>query len=1257
MNRERVREHESRTSPPKIARPIVSEIESLRPSGQRLPETIREPIARTYGHDFREVRLHSGARSDQLATRLDADAFTVGKDVFLGARATGSTITHEVLHTSQAPAARLDGLQAGSNDGFAEQSVRASMNSGMLPAAPAIGVPTLYRRPRKATDLPPKEALEEPAGKDAKAAGAPDGSVRTATQETAGAEGGKMTADALKDPDAPKTESVEEEAAPQPTPETDPNFQAVVQRTKKVASGQRAHKESGGDLAGSAQRATNPPKNERMGQASANEVTAMKTDDPPAFEAEAFVTALEEKIDKDVPKDDADKVESFAKDDHQPNRFNEDLKSDAQGRRAKTDGELRGATKAKPKESSVDAKKPEDMVTPEAGEKPSIANAGQATPSPRPDAAFRLDEGPKALDETMAAEGVTDEQLRKSNEPEFNSAADGVADVKKDATESPAITQAAEAKVLGEAKIGATGKAGLTAGAMFGARGGKFGDVKQNQEDTKTNDQREREEIAKEFQEIFNDTQGKVSAQLDKVTNNVTDRFDKEAEENRKTFADSLERAIDDYKEERHSGFTGKLLAVKDYVAGLPDEVEEVYRAQREIYVRSMRTLIKSIAKDVAKGLNDALQMIKDGRQRVKDKVDSLKGKRKKIAEDAAKDIEQQFTTLTGEVSAKRDELIQSLATKYTENLKQVDELIEQKRQENSGLVNKVIGAIKGVIKTIIELKNMLLRTLSRAAQAIGMIISDPIGFLGNLIGGVKRGLGRFIDNIGKHLLNGLIGWLFGALAEAGIQLPTTFDLKGILGLILQVLGLTYSNIRSRAVRLVGDKIVGALESTAEVFQILVTEGPAGLLKFIKDKIETLKDTMMDEIKGFVLEKIVMAGIQWVIGLLNPAGAFIKACKAIYDIIMFFVERGSQIMALVNAIIDSIVSIASGNIEVAAEFIENAMAKAVPVIISFLAALLGVGGISEKIKSTIHKIQAPINKAIDWVISQAVKLFKAAGNALGSLFGKKEKPAAEKPKEQLDDPSGAKTLAIARLHQEATSSHSVESLRTIVGRIRKDLAPQGLKKLDLGPQSEDGQYPIMAEASNYQQIATASPPDTIVEMNAKITLDEAGGAPVDERGAPMQQDRATSMATGKTPQQMGLSKPWMPKAHGGFAMVDSRTQNEIFTASWNTGRQRPAGKDKNRSHAEWRFDQFVRNKGSNWVPRIRRIDVRLNESPCKACAPMLDRLAGFIQANGSPATKKDLTIHADSEYKKPGVVNEWSMTVGPREADVVGIVE
>ncbi|MDQ2805458.1 MAG: hypothetical protein M3Z04_00840, partial [Chloroflexota bacterium] len=79
----------------------------------------------------------------------------------------------------------------------------------------------------------------------------------------------------------------------------------------------------------------------------------------------------------------------------------------------------------------------------------------------------------------------------------------------------------------------------------------------------------------------------------------------------------------------------------------------------------------------------------------------------------------------------------------------------------------------------------------------------------------------------------------------------------------------------------------------------------------------------------------MVAGITWLVSLFNPAGAFIKACKAIYDVIMFFIERGSQIMALVNAVLNSVSAIASGSVGGAAAAIEGALSAALPVAISF----------------------------------------------------------------------------------------------------------------------------------------------------------------------------------------------------------------------------------------------------------------------------------------------------------------------------------
>src|SRR5262249_24416693 len=153
-------------------------------------------------------------------------------------------------------------------------------------------------------------------------------------------------------------------------------------------------------------------------------------------------------------------------------------------------------------------------------------------------------------------------------------------------------------------------------------------------------------------------------------------------------------------------------------------------------------------------------------------------------------------------------------------------------------------------------------------------------------------------------------------------------------------------NIRARAVKILGPKVVAALETAAEIFKTLITEGPAGLWNWIKERLSNFKDMVIGAIKDCVITKVIMAGVKWVISLLNPAAAFIKACIAIYDIIMFFVERGKQILALVNAVIDSVTAIAKGSLGAAAAFVENSLARAVPLVISFLADLLGLSGVS-----------------------------------------------------------------------------------------------------------------------------------------------------------------------------------------------------------------------------------------------------------------------------------------------------------------------
>ena len=180
---------------------------------------------------------------------------------------------------------------------------------------------------------------------------------------------------------------------------------------------------------------------------------------------------------------------------------------------------------------------------------------------------------------------------------------------------------------------------------------------------------------------------------------------------------------------------------------------------------------------------------------------------------------------MSGEIDQRRDALVDKLAQQYKASYERMSAMEEKLREENKSLWQRIYDATVGLIKKILAFKDMLLSILAKAAGVIVDIIADPIGFLGNLCLGVMQGLKNFMSNIGAHLKKGLMEWLFGALDGAGLQLPDTFDLKGIVSIVLQVLGLTYANFRARAVTIVGEPVVAGLEQAAEVFKIIVTEG------------------------------------------------------------------------------------------------------------------------------------------------------------------------------------------------------------------------------------------------------------------------------------------------------------------------------------------------------------------------------------------------------------------------------------------------
>ncbi len=274
---------------------------------------------------------------------------------------------------------------------------------------------------------------------------------------------------------------------------------------------------------------------------------------------------------------------------------------------------------------------------------------------------------------------------------------------------------------------------------------------------------------------------------------------------------------------------------------------------------------------------------------------------------------------------------------------------------------------------------------LQRAAGAFRTILRNPIGFVRNLVRAGVLGLQQFAGNFLTHLRASLIGWLTGAMSGANIYIPQAFTLREIIKFVLSVLGLTWQNIRQKLVRAIGEPAMAVLERGFDIVVTLVREGPAAAWEKIQESLTNLREMVMEQIMTFVRDRIVQAAITRLVTSLNPAGAFIQAIIAIYNTVMFFVERLRQIAQVAAAVIDSISAIASGVVTEAANRVEQTMAGLLTLVISFLARLVGLGNVSDAVVNIINRIRAPIDRALDrvvaWIVAQARRLGRAVAQA------------------------------------------------------------------------------------------------------------------------------------------------------------------------------------------------------------------------------------------------------------------------------------
>ena len=213
------------------------------------------------------------------------------------------------------------------------------------------------------------------------------------------------------------------------------------------------------------------------------------------------------------------------------------------------------------------------------------------------------------------------------------------------------------------------------------------------------------------------------------------------------------------------------------------------------------------------------------------------------------------------------------------------------------------------------------------------------------------------------------------------------------------MLGLTYANFRAQLVKQLGpsgERKIVLIEKSVEIVKILLNEGFAGIWQKMLEITENFKETFIGGMISMVTTTIVQASISLLAGLSNPIGAVVKVCLTIYKLIVTFIERLDQIMDVAKSIFSSIGAIARGQIQFAKDFIEQTIGRTVPVVIAFLAAAFGIGGIPAKIRGVFNKMRGLVTKGmvklIKFVIKKTKKLFS---KLISKLNGKRKLPSAD----------------------------------------------------------------------------------------------------------------------------------------------------------------------------------------------------------------------------------------------------------------------
>ncbi|MGL4257396.1 MAG: hypothetical protein ACRCSL_13765, partial [Microbacterium sp.] len=256
--------------------------------------------------------------------------------------------------------------------------------------------------------------------------------------------------------------------------------------------------------------------------------------------------------------------------------------------------------------------------TPVSPADPSSAGMGVAASSAAPDAIpaenTSLDADVAATDQRIADSGIDTRVTREIPDGPFEGARAARGELGELAQRTPEEIHAEEQTAIDAAQADMAALQQQALAAMRTARGGAVSDTGATSEAATGAEANTREGVSQRAQAVYDAAQRQVETLLTPLGRTALAQWDAGLARLSREFHDALDR-VQRWIDERHSGVVGTIVAIGDYVAGLPGWVTDEYNRAERAFGDGVCELLLSISSDVNAVIASAQTVIRTARE------------------------------------------------------------------------------------------------------------------------------------------------------------------------------------------------------------------------------------------------------------------------------------------------------------------------------------------------------------------------------------------------------------------------------------------------------------------------------------------------------------------------------------------------------------------------------------------------------------------------------------------------------------------